>query len=122
MEKIIKGNLNEEGKSTRGWIFGHFKDPETPFYSNDFEVRWINFKKGESKSKEQLGINEKARTLSILIRGKFFLTFPSLNKEVLLEKEGDYIFWDRQVPHNWTVKEDCLVLVIRWPSIPGDQK
>jgi quercetin dioxygenase-like cupin family protein len=35
---------------------------------------------------------------------------------------GDYIWFDAGVAHVWEALEDSVSVVIRWPSIPGDQK
>ena len=64
----------------------------------------------------------KAKTISILIKGKFLLIFPEENKEIVLEKQGDFVFWDSKVYHGSEALEDSTVLTIRWPSIPNDQK
>jgi len=120
MKAIINGNLKntvDKGKSNT-WIMGHFIDPDSPFHNKDFEIKWHSLKKGESK--DILGANTKSKSLSILIRGKFSLKF-SEKKEIILDREGDYVYWGPGVSHTWTALEESLVITIRWPSIPNDQ-
>lgn len=120
MQKILKGNFNEEGLKHKGWIIGHFINPESVFHNGGFEVKWVEHKKGDVN--EGVAVNERGRSLAILVRGKFLIKFPSEGREVLLEKEGDYVFWDAGVSHTWYYPEDSLLVTIRWPSVKGDQK
>jgi hypothetical protein len=119
MEKITKGNLNEqEDSEKRGWFIGNFITKNKNFKSNDFEVRWGNHFKGEKK--QGIVANKSAKTLSILISGKFLLKFPKNNKEIVLSKVGDYSFWDSGIYHSSEALEDSIVLTIRWPSVSDD--
>ena len=121
MEKIIFGNFKDViEKRGNNWVIGHFMNHGTPLYNTDFEVKWGDHKKGESK--ENLGVNVQAKTLAILVSGKVSLKFPSHDKEFIFENRGDFVFYDKGVPHSWSILEDSLVLTIRWPSISGDQK
>tara|TARA_Y100000310_G_scaffold157498_2_gene156860 strand:- start:1942 stop:2310 length:369 start_codon:yes stop_codon:yes gene_type:complete len=115
MEKIQSGNLNKKN-NTRGWCIGHFME-NPPFKNTDFEVKWGKHPKGEKKSHPAK--NKTAKTLSILIQGKFALQFK--DKELVMESVGDYVFWDANIPHSWTTLEDAIILTIRWPSVPNDQ-
>jgi quercetin dioxygenase-like cupin family protein len=89
--------------------------------TQDVEVKWGYHKAGESKG--ELGTNRTAKTMSVLIRGRFRLEFHDGNRarDVLLEREGDYVLWDAGVPHNWVAEEDSVMLTVRWPSVPEDQ-
>lgn len=115
---IIQGNFNDKLTSHRGWVVGHFMEEDSPFNTKNVEIKWGKHKSGEYK--EFVAKNEKAKTLTILIRGKFTLIFG--NKKIILHKEGDYCFWESGVSHSWVADEDSLVLTIRWPSLPDDQK
>jgi quercetin dioxygenase-like cupin family protein len=57
------------------------------------------------------------RTLNVLIRGKFVLCFP--DREVSLEREGDFVLFGPGVAHSFRSVEESLVLTIRWPSRPA---
>jgi len=120
MEKIQTGNLNKQSDSDkRGWFIGHFIESDNLFKNNEFEVNWGVHSKNEKKS--QATANKIAKTLSILIKGKLVLKFQEDNKEIVLAKVGDYVFWDANVFHTWEALEDSTTLTIRWPSIPHDQ-
>jgi len=119
MNKIIISNLNDdtEVSKNRGWMVGHFAKP--PFSNKDFELKWSKHKKGEKKTK--LALNKTAKTVWILISGKVKIVFPENNKEIVMEKEGDYCFYSNKVKHSWEILEDCISINIRWPSVPNDQ-
>jgi len=147
MEKIIQGNLNQNDPKRRGWFAGNFMDEDSPFKTDDFELQWRKLKAGEEKP--NLGTQKVAKTMGILVYGKFEFNFPKENKldpakggasgrvcrkgrssaasnysgkKITLEKEGEFVFFDAGVAHSWKVIEDTLLVSIRWPSIPGDQK
>ena len=123
MESIIKGNLTEEKEKhpeRRGWFIGHFVEDESVFKTDDFEIRWTFHPKGDKKP--QIAANMKAKTVSVLIKGKFVLIYPDQKKEVILSKPGDFVYHDAKVYHGSEALEDSIMLTIRWPSILGDQK
>jgi len=65
-----------------------------------------------------------ARSMSVLIRGRFRLTFRrgNVTEEILLEKEGDYAVWLPGVEHTWIAEaEETVILTVRWPSLPYQQ-
>jgi len=112
------GNFNESAFEHKGWVIGNFMGPDSLFYSKDLEIKWARHKKGEVK---EARTTSNATTLSILISGKFLVKFPT-GEEVLLAKEGDYIFYRPNFPHVAETLEDSLLVVIRWPSIPPEIK
>jgi len=119
MKQISAGNFEKiVEKRNNAWVIGHFIEPDHPFCINDFEVKWGNHQKGESKS--AVASSAKSKSLCILISGKISLSFPDHNESVILQHRGDYVFWDKGVSHRWSVLENSLVLTIRWPSIPSD--
>ncbi len=118
-DDIISGNV-EKIRTDSHWFFGHFMDEIPEFKSSDFELKWGKHKAGDKKA--GIGSNTKARTLTILIRGKIRITFPDNKKECLLEKEGDFAYWESGIKHSWEALEDSVALTVRWPSLPGDQK
>ena len=122
MNQITNGNFKDIIDKRNGnlWVLGHFMEPGSPFQTNDLEIKWGLHHPGESK--DSPGINLQAKTLAMLIRGKISIKFPDQNRELVLEKEGDYLYFDRGVSHNWSVLEETLIITIRWLSIPGDQK
>jgi cupin superfamily acireductone dioxygenase involved in methionine salvage len=66
---------------------------------------------------------KKATTISILIEGSFqiHLRANGETRDILLEKQGDYVTMPPGVDHNWTAITDCVVMSVRFPSLPDDQ-
>lgn len=113
---IQTGNLNQHTANQpeyQGWVISDFiKDPF--FQSDAFEVKWAVHKKGDVKNGKKTDASVK--TLGILISGKFLIKFPHLNKEVALEKMGDFLTYDSQDDeHIGTALEDTVIMAIRWP-------
>ena len=119
MQKIIQGNLDELEPKHKGWFMGYFMDDGSCFKTKDFEIKWGEHKAGEEKPK--VGTQKIAKTLTIIIEGKFKVNFPKENKKIILTKKGDYLFYDAGVAHSWRAIENTTIISIRWPSIPGDQ-
>jgi hypothetical protein len=95
----IFGNAADVSQETRGWFFGHFMPGEAhPLRSSELELKWYTHPKGETRATWAPG--NPVRTLNILIRGHFVLLFP--DQEIALE--------------------NSLVLTVRWPSVPQEQK
>ena len=117
MSEIVTGNAHREARHYRGWFIGHFLSPAgDPRATADVEVKWGVHKAGEVKY--TWAKSTAATTLSLLVRGRFRLSFP--NHEFLLAEEGDYVIWSPQVFHKWQAEQDSVVLTVRWPSVPGD--
>jgi hypothetical protein len=122
MKSIVSGNLNKKNKKSpekRGWFIGHFINGG-PFQTKDLEVNWGVHKKGDQKT--LLAANSKAKTLCVLIKGKMNISFPGKNKEINLVKQGDFVYWGNGVAHTWKSLTNSVCVVVRWPSIPEDQK
>lgn len=121
MPKITQGNLDDLAPRHKGWFVGHFMENGSPFKTINFEVKWHKLKKGEKDYR--FGTQKTAKTLGILVYGKFQYIFPKEKiKKITLKKEGDYCFYNSGVTHTWKALEDSLLFSMRWPSIPGDQK
>jgi len=109
------GNAAEASRETRGWFLGHFAAGEAnPLRSRDVELKWFVHEMGETRSEWAPG--NPVRTLNLLIRGRFVLVFP--DREVSLEREGDFVLFGPGVPHSYRSVEESLVLTVRWPSVP----
>jgi hypothetical protein len=110
------GNVADASKNTRGWFLGHFMPgADNPLRTTDVELKWYMHAKGETR--EQWSPPNAVRTLNILIRGRFALLFPE--REVLLEKEGDFVLFGPGIAHSFRSEEESLVLTVRWPSTPS---
>ena len=118
---VTVGNAADEGAPRGGWFIGHFIDAALGLrHSAEIEVKWGAHRAGETKSAD--GANDSATTLSILVSGRFLLEFPDTGEAARLERPGDYALWPRGRWHRWTVLEDAVILTVRWPSRPGDQR
>ncbi|MBN1262855.1 MAG: hypothetical protein JW991_00700 [Candidatus Pacebacteria bacterium] len=121
MKKIITGNLSLEAPNHRGWVVGHFMEKETGLQTGNVEVKWAEHKKGEIAERLEAGKRERTKTLTFLVRGKYVFFFPDLDREVILDKEGDFVFYGANLGYVRRAEEDSLVVVLRWPSIKADK-
>lgn len=116
---IRTGNAALEDPARSGWFVGHFV-PEPggadPRATAAAEVKWAVYDGGEERA--GWGVNRRATTLAVLVRGRFRLRFP--DRDVLLAAEGDYAIWAPGVPHYWTAETAAIVLSVRWPSVADD--
>ena len=109
------GNAAQAARDTRGWFLGHFvPGAANPLRSEDVELKWFVHGRGETRSEWAPPIP--VRTLNVLIRGRFVLMFP--DREVALEREGDFVLFGPDVAHSYRSVEESLVLTVRWPSRP----
>jgi hypothetical protein len=110
----VVGNAVDAARNTRGWFLGHFMaGADNPLRSADVELKWFTHPKGDKRSEWAPG--NPVRTLNVLIRGWFVLLFP--DREVTLDKEGDFVLFGPGVPHSFRSVEESLVLTVRWPSV-----
>ena len=119
MKEILHGNLNERIEThpeTRSWFLGSFMEKYPEYLSDDVEMKWAHHKKGEIKPGLRTKVSTK--TFVILIKGRFSIDFVGVNnKKIDLSKTGDYIYYDaKESDHEFIAIEDCLALIIRWPS------
>jgi hypothetical protein len=112
-ETVHFGNAAVEGAPRRGWLVGHFlegvADPRT---TEGVAIKWGIHPAGEKRC--AWAVNQEATTLSVLVQGRFRLTFPA--ESFLLERPGDYVIWAPGVPHHWAAEAPSVVLTVRWPS------
>ena len=109
---IVTGNAGEEDPRFRGWLVGHFRDPDELKHAEAVEVKWSLHPAGNARAAWSPG--EAATTLALLVRGRFVLTFPE--REALLAREGDYVLWGPGVPHRWHAEDASVVVTVRWRS------
>jgi len=111
----VFGNAADPAKNSRGWFVGHFMPGEdNPLRTTDVEMKWFTHFKGETRA--EWSPPAPVRTLNILVRGRFVLLFPE--QEVLLEKEGDYVFFGPDIAHSYRCEEESVIMTVRWPSTP----
>lgn len=110
------GNANDDADQHRGWLLGHFIDPEArAARSTDaLEVKWGIHPAGQTRPEWTTG--EQRSTLLMLISGKFRLDLTAAS--VTMERQGDYIVWGPGIDHSWHAEADSVVITVRWPSVP----
>lgn len=114
-QTIMTGNAKEDCKETRGWFVGAFIDEKFGLrHSPDVEVKWGEHPQGE-EGVSKAGEGD-ATTLSILLKGKYGITMEG-QTEIILEKEGDYLMFNPNIPHSRRAYEDSLIITVRWPSL-----
>jgi hypothetical protein len=113
-ETIYVGNAAMEAHVDRGWLLGHFKPAGDVRHSDDVEIKWAIHPAGDQRA--EWVTDEKRFTVVLLISGRFRVALPG--QSVLLARQGDYVVF-HHVSHSWQAEEASVVLVIRWPSIPG---
>lgn len=121
MGLVIGGDLaDEKSFEKRGWFIGHFMEKESVFKNDNFEMKWAVCLRGwqEQFTKSNL----RAKTMCVLIEGKFEFEFQKEGEKKILSKTGEFIFWDAGVLYTSKSLDDSVLLVIRWPSVPDDQK
>ena len=123
MYGVEPGNAITDGVGRRGWYIGHFIDDDAFRQTHDVEVIWDVHKKGEVN--KGFTADQVARTMSVLIRGRFKLTFrrEDETEDIVLKNEGDYVVWLPQVEHTWVAEAEgeTVILTVRWPSLPVPQ-
>ena len=120
MDGVSFGNVTHVFKN--GWFVGHFFGDDPIRQTNDVAVKWGIHPAGQSNGK--LSAYRTATTISVLVRGRFRLTFKHRDNEeqVLLQHEGDYIIFNPGVYHTWIAEADTVIMSVRWPSVgPADQ-
>lgn len=109
------GNAREDANPFRGWLLGHFV-PEGLRHSDAVEVKWGTYAAGFGES--DWTACQTGTSLVVLASGRHEIELPQ--QVVILEQPGDYLIWGPGVPRRWRALEDCVVMTVRWPSIPGD--
>lgn len=109
MSNVYYGNATDDGQDTRGWIVGSFI-PMGARHSDRLEVKYGIHAKGESRAEWVTG--EQRTTLFVLQSGHFVMKFR--DKDVVLDKPGDYVLWGPGTDHRWESPGDSVGITIRW--------
>ncbi|RPK81281.1 hypothetical protein EES46_29590 [Streptomyces sp. ADI98-10] len=112
---VYVGNAGKDAALDRGWLLGHFKDVDDPRHSRAVEIKWGVHPRGDERA--QWVEDERRTALLVLISGRFRVDFPG--HSVLLQEQGDYVVWGRDIGHSWFAEEESVLLTVRWPSVPG---
>lgn len=93
----------------RGWFVGDFAP--AALRSKDFEVGYLRHKKGE---KWPAHYHKVATEINFLVKGKMMIQRKKLNA-------GDiFVIYPGEIADP-VFLEDCEVVVIKTPSVPGDK-
>jgi hypothetical protein len=112
--EIYVGSAGPDAAANRGWLLGHFMPPGDVRHSAEVEIKWGVHPRGEQRAQWVSG--ETRTALIVLVYGRFRLDLPG--RSVVLAEQGDYVVFDR-IDHSWEAEEDSVILVVRWPSVPG---
>ena len=102
--KIYKMNTMKNG-----WFIGNFEP--SILKTSVFEVGIMNHKKGEYWPKHK---HQHLEEYNYLLSGKMVIHNNELNS-------GDIFVIDREEVADPVFLEDCIVIVVKVPSIPGDK-
>jgi hypothetical protein len=111
------GNLermNGEEPERKGWFIGHFIPDTSLLHSKECEVKWAHHPKGLKKT-TGADLVSSARTVAILLSGRWAVRMKASGEEKILEATGDYLAYEGG-EHESEALEDSHVMVIRWPS------
>ena len=110
------GNAYDDGAERRGWLIGHFIDPDTsPLHSTDVEIKWGTHQAGEERHEWTVAEEEVRTTMVMLLRGHFAVRLPDGDQE--MKREGDFVVFGPGTSHSWQAFDDSIVLTVRWPSV-----
>ncbi|SED56661.1 hypothetical protein SAMN05216532_4959 [Streptomyces sp. 2231.1] len=114
------GNANNDADQHRGWLLGHFIDPDVGAVrqTETLEVKWGIHPAGEQRL--QWVSDDQRTAMLLLVSGKFRLDLSV--GSVVLERQGDYVVWGPGIDHSWQAVEDSVVVTVRWPSLPNNER
>jgi quercetin dioxygenase-like cupin family protein len=92
-----------------GWFIGNFEP--TVYKTDQFEVCYKHHNKGEQWDTH---FHKEGTEINYLVKGKMIIQ----NKELI---EGDIFILKPYEVADPLFLEDCTVLIIKTPSIPGDK-
>jgi hypothetical protein len=114
-ELIHEGYAPDDAPEHRGWVLGHFMPPDDPRRTEDVEIKWGQHARGE---RHQPGPADDLRATAVfLVSGRFRVDLPG--RSVVLDRPGAYVAY-RDLTHSWVAEEDCVVICVRWPSVPAN--
>ncbi len=113
-ENVYVGNAAADAPARRGWLLGHFMAVGDIRHSTDVEVKWGVHPRGDQRARWVAG--EQRTAMIVLVSGRFRIELPG--RAVVLASQGDYLVFGG-IDHSWQAEEDSVVLVVRWPSVPG---
>lgn len=111
LKYIGKLNINPIKLDTmyRGWFIGNFEP--SAYKTKDFEVGYLLHKKGEVWD---VHYHKHMKEVNLIVKGKMILNDTELN-------ENDIFVIDKEEIACPIFLEDCHILVVKIPSVPGDK-
>lgn len=94
---------------TRGWFIGHFSP--SLLQTTDFEVGVLTHPKGEIWPTHY---HKEGTEYNVLIKGSMIIGETTLN-------EGDTFIIEPYETVTPTFLEDCTIVCVKTPSVPGDK-
>jgi hypothetical protein len=111
------GNVSNYTKFYNNWVVGPFVDKSIhpQFYSEDLEFKWsirheVPYLRTAKEEKEIQ--NSDWKSLCVLTDGNFKIQFQ--NKRCEMNKQGDYVYWNPNVPHTNYTNTKSTLFTIRW--------
>jgi dTDP-glucose pyrophosphorylase/mannose-6-phosphate isomerase-like protein (cupin superfamily) len=102
-------NVIDTNNYTRGWLIGDF-EPSIQKESK-YEIGLLTHKKGE---KWGFHYHRESVEINILIKGRMIINNMELN-------DGDIFIFDKNIIACPIFLEDCKLICIKIPSVPGDK-
>lgn len=113
MKKVFTSNIQTVPTDHPNSFIGDFmKQPE--LFSDSVKIKYSKHLKGKKREEEKCD-NEYV-TVTILVSGRFSVHFPETNETVVLEKEGDFLVYQKEVLHTWEALEDSVTMCVRYKS------
>ena len=110
---FLTGHLFSTHKNNyKDWVIGSFVKEEE-FNSDNFEFKFQKESKGFTRKTKKV-LQQNVKNLAVLVYGKVRMNFG--NENTFMDKEGDYIYWSPDAPHEFEFLEDSLVITIRWKN------
>lgn len=108
------GNANDDAGQHRGWLMGHFVNPDhgAARVSDDVEIKWGIHPAGDTRA--EWTADDQRTTVLLLVSGRFRLDLTV--SSTTLQRQGDYVVWGPGIDHSWQAEEDSVVVTVRWPS------
>ena len=111
------GNVSNYTKYYKNWVIGPFVDKNLhpQFHSDNLEFKWsvrheVPYIMGPKQDSDI--INKEWKSLCVLDDGKFNIQFK--DKRCKMNKQGDFVFWNPNIPHTNYTDIKSNLFTIRW--------
>lgn len=114
-----RGNFYKERSDKRGWLVGQFMEKKSGRHTDDVEIKFWKFAKGED-AKHVAKYLKTAVECGFILKGK--ITGIIGSEKVVLEA-GEYVVIPPGVVSNYPIEilEDVEGLTVKAPSVYGDK-